>query len=252
VSDDATFSNLLHLSLNLLYLKKLFLILLLPVLLTSCEARLENDARALFKTRVLDVSGNPIVNMEVTATTFRTNRFIIGQELSKFSPPDEDFILGKGITNENGQVEFVMLVDGSFFLNFNSERYTNYKISVSRRELDDDYLLDIPETILKESSNVEIEFVNTSGTTEEYSATFELESLDCDLIYSNDMLSQDEDCVFYNNQPRRFNRTSNDGTFELSVFYPSVIDVVFTDALGNQSMRTYTITSALESYEITY
>lgn len=232
-------------------MRKLFL-LLLPILLVSCEARLENDVRALFKTRVVDVSGNPIANMEVSATTYRTNRFIIGQELSKFSPADEDFILGKGITNENGQVEFVMLIDGSFFINFNTENYAANKISVSRQELNDDYLLDIPETVLKAASNVQIEFVNTSGTAEEYSATFEFESLDCNLIYSNNTLAQDEDCIFFNNQSSRFNRTANDGIFELNLFYPSVIEVRFTDATGNESIRTFTITSALERYEITY
>ncbi|WP_213523550.1 hypothetical protein [Nonlabens sp.] len=232
-------------------MRKLFL-LLLPILLVSCEARLENDVRALFKTRVVDVSGNPIANMEVSATTYRTNRFIIGQELSKFSPADEDFILGKGITNENGQVEFVMLIDGSFFINFNTENYAANKISVSRQELNDDYLLDIPETVLKAASNVQIEFVNTSGTTEEYTATFEYESLDCGLIYRNNTLTQDEDCIFYTMQSTRFNSTSDDGIINLNVFYPSIIEVQFTDAVGNESIRTFTITSALESYEITY
>jgi hypothetical protein len=232
-------------------MRKLFF-LLLPILLVSCEARLENDARALFKTRVVDVSGDPITNMEVNATTYRTNSFVTGQERSKFSPADENFILGKGITNENGQVEFVMLVDGDFFLNFNSENYAANKISVSRQELNDDYLLDIPETILKETSTVEIEFVNTSGTTEEYNATFDFESLDCALIYRNDMLTQDQDCIFYNFQSTSFNRTANDGIFELNLFYPSVIEVRFTDAMGNESLSTFIITSALERYEITY
>tara|TARA_R110000850_G_scaffold9113_17_gene33664 strand:+ start:1489 stop:2187 length:699 start_codon:yes stop_codon:yes gene_type:complete len=232
-------------------MRKLFF-LLLPILLVSCEARLENDARALFKTRVVDASGDPIADMQVSATTYRTNRFITGQALSKFSPADEDFILGKGITDENGQVEFVMLVDGSFFISFDSEDYAANKISVSRQELNDDYLLDIPETILKETSTVEIEFVNTSGTIEEYNATFDFESLDCALIYRNDMLTQDQDCIFYNFQSTSFNRTANDGIFELNLFYPSVIEVRFTDAMGNESIRTFTITSALESYEITY
>jgi hypothetical protein len=232
-------------------MKKLFF-LFLPVLFFSCEARLENDVRALFKTRVVDVSGNPIANMKVNATTFRTNRLIIGQEFSKFSRSDEDFLLGKGMTNTNGEVEFMMLVDGEFFINFNSDNYIANKISVSRQELNNDLLLHIPETILKETALVEIDFLNTSGTAEEYNVTFDFESLDCDLIYRNDMLAQDEECLFNTNLSRRFNRTIDDGSFALNVFYPSVIDVVYTDTLGNESIRTFTVTSPLERYEITY
>jgi hypothetical protein len=232
-------------------MKKLFF-LFLPVFLFSCEARLEDDVRALFKTRVIDVSGNPIANMKVNATTFRTVRLVIGQEFSKFSQDDEDFLLGKGITNTNGEVEFMMLVDGGFFINFNSENYRANKISVSRQELNNDLLLFIPETILKETALVEIDFLNTSGTTEEYDVAFDFESLDCDLIYRNDMLAQDEECLFYTNLSRGFNRAIDDGTFALNVFYPSVIDVVYTNMLGNESIRTFTITSPLERYEIPY
>ena len=232
-------------------MKNLFF-LFLPVLLFSCEARLENDVRALFKTRVVDVSGNPIANMKVTATTFRTSRFVLGQEFSKFSPADEDFLLGKGITNTNGDVEFMMLVDGGFFINFNSENYRGYKIGVSRQELNNDLLLDIPETVLKETALVEIDFLNTSGATEEYDVAFDFESIDCGLIYRNDMLAQDEECLYYTNWSRGFNRTIDDGSFALNVFYPSVIDVVYTNTLGNESIRTFTITSPLERYEIPY
>ncbi|MEN8817078.1 MAG: hypothetical protein ABF274_09450 [Nonlabens sp.] len=231
---------------------KKILFLLLVCTLISCEPRLENDVRALFKTRVVDASGSPIENMLVTATTFRSFDLIIGQDIPKFSEPDEDFLLGQGVTNANGEVDFLMLVDGGFFVNFNSQNFFSNKISVSRRELGDDLFLNIPETILKEAAIVEIDFINTSGTTDSYSVTFDYESLNCDLIYSNNMLSQDEECAFFERQPREFNSNLNDGNFELNVFYPSVIEVIFTDSAGTETMRTFDINNPQERYEISY
>ncbi|MEN8898051.1 MAG: hypothetical protein ABF251_04995, partial [Nonlabens sp.] len=110
----------------------------------------------------------------------------------------------------------------------------------------------IPETILKEAAIVEIDFINTSGTTDSYSVTFDYESLNCDLIYSNNMLSQDEECAFFERQPREFNSNLNDGNFELNVFYPSVIEVIFTDSAGTETMRTFDINNPQERYEISY
>lgn len=228
------------------------LFLILPCLLISCEPRLEDDVRALFKTKVVDVSGNPIPNLEVNATTFRTFEFILGQEFTKFQPADEDFLLGKGITDANGEVEFTMLVDGGFFINFNSQNYFSNKVRISREELGEALFLNIPETVLKESAVVEIDFINTSGTTDFYEVTFDYESLNCDLIYSNNTLTQDEECDFFERQPRRFNENLNDGNFELNVFYPSTIDVVYVDNSGNESTRTFTINSPQERYEINF
>jgi hypothetical protein len=231
---------------------KKMLFLLLVCTLISCEPRLENDVRALFKTRVVDATGSPIENMLVTATTFRSFDLILGQNIPKFSEPDEDFILGEGVTNANGEVEFLMLVDGGFFVNFNSQNFFANKISVSRRELGKDLFLNIPETKLKEAAVVEIDFINTSGTRATYNVTFDYESLNCDLIYSNNMLSQDEECAFFERQPRDFNSNANDGKFELNVFYPSTFDVIFTDGSGIETMRTFDINNPRERYEITY
>lgn len=231
---------------------KKIVFLFLTIALISCEPRIDNDVRAVFKTRVVDVSGNPIEDMLVTATTFRSFELIIGQDFNKFSEPDEDFLLGQGVTNANGEVEFVMLVDGGFFINFNSQNFLSNKIRVSGQELGDDLFLNIPETILKEAAMVEIDFINTSGTTDPYNVTFDYESLNCDLIYSNNTLSQDEECDFFERQPREFNSNPNDGNFELNVFYPSTIEVVYTDGSGNETMRTFDINNPQERYEITF
>ena len=232
-------------------MKKL-LFLILACLLISCEARLEDDVRALFKTRVVDVAGNPISNLEVNATTYRTFDFILGQELTKFQPAEENFILGKGVTDANGDVEFTMLVDGGFFINFNSQNYFSNKVSISREELGDELFLNIPETILKEAAVVEIDFINTSGTADVYEVSFNYESLNCDFIYSNNTLTQDEECDFFERLPREFNQNMGDGSFELNVFYPSTIDVEYVDSSGNESTITFTINSPQERYEINF
>lgn len=231
---------------------KKILFLFLTFTLLSCEPRIEDDVRALFKTKVVDASGLPIENMVVSATTSRSFDLILSRTSNRFSDPDEDFLLGQGVTNANGEVEFVMLVDGGFFINFKSPNFLSNNIRVERQELGDDLFLNIPETILKEAAMVEVDFINTSGTTDPYSVSFDYESLSCDLIYRDNALSQDEECNFFESQAQRFNFNANDGNFELNAFYPSILEIVYTDGSGNETVRTFDITNRQERYEIFY
>jgi hypothetical protein len=218
-------------------------------LLLSCNARLDDDARALFKTRVVDVNGDPVANCEVIATNYPAfNRYSLNIE--KFSRDDDQFILGKGITDNNGQVEFTMLVDGGLFVNMVKEEAANYGFQVARQE-QIDYSVIIPETIFKETATVEIDFINTSLTTERYGVSFDFESNNCISIYNNGIFEIESDC--YNEfNTGTFNNSANDGLFVLQVLYPSTIQLEYASATGNLIETTFDVSTPNARYEIFY
>lgn len=228
---------------------RLLILFCFSALLLSCNARLDDDARALFKTRVVDVNGNAVANCKVTAKNYLSfDNFNFS--LQKISLPDENFILGRGTTDNNGEIEFTMLVDNGLFLTLEKEGATNYNFQVARQE-QEDYSVIIPETIFKETATVEIDFINTSLTTERYSVSFNFESVNCFSVYNNGVFEIEPEC-FTEFTNRTFNNTANDGLFELAVLYPSTIQVVYINATGNSIETTFDVTTPNARYEIFY
>jgi hypothetical protein len=229
--------------------------LFIAVLLVSCEARLDDDTRSYFKTKVVDSNGNPLRNAEVQVTTFRTLDFILAnQSLSKFTQPDSDFILGQGMTDDNGEVSFTMLFDTTFryFVNITSQNGDKDVVSTGIESFNDNLTLEIPLITIKDISEVQIDFTNTSGTTDVFNVQVNYFALYCNEFYENDVFVIDENCAFQNEIDTQFNVAANDGAFEFQAFYPSVINVTYTDESGNEFIEEFTINNPTERYEINY
>ncbi|WP_124981388.1 hypothetical protein [Nonlabens xiamenensis] len=227
-----------------------FTLLLLMILICSCEARLEDDIRASFSTRLLDINGDPVQGAQVTAANYNYVRTISGSRLHKFSI-DDDFILGEGITDDNGEVSFLMLVDGGCYINFTeSDRLNN--LFIPRSQLENNLAVQIPEIRLKQLANVQVEFVNTSGTNQIFTTDFKLESVYCNRVYIDGEVITDPGCEEPLNRSNFFNQSTDDGLFEFEVLFPSVIEVSYTSPSGVEMTQSFAVTQTNQRYEIQY
>ena len=77
-------------------------------------------------------------------------------------------------------------------------------------------------------------------------------ALYCNEFYENNSFTIDEDCAFQNEITTRFNETPGDGMFDFQAFYPSVINITYTDESGNEFMEEFTVNNPTERYEINY
>ena len=236
-------------------MKKL-LFLLLPIILISCEARLDDDKRAFFKTRIVDSNGLPLRNALVEVTTYRSYDFFLinGQNLAKTSEPDRDFLLGKGTTDENGEVSFTMLFDTTYryYVHIKGVDDSSKILAVAGDSFNDDLTLDIPLITMTDIANVELEFINTSGTASVYEVSVNYFAVYCDELYENNSFVRDERCEFEDEIFDVVNQTTDDGLFEFRAFYPSVMDVNYRDVAGNDVNEQFTINNPTERYEINY
>lgn len=234
---------------------KTLILLLISTLLISCEARLDDDTRAFFKTRIVDSSGSPLRNATVEVSTFRTFELIpVSQDFSKFSEPDRNFILGKGVTDQNGDVSFLLLFDTSnkYFVNITAEDGDFDVVTTGIESFNDNLTLEIPLITIKDVADVELNFFNTSGSAEVFDVEVNYFATYCNEFYENSAFILDENCAFQNEIMDRFNENANDGKFEFQAFYPSIINVYYTDESGNEFMREFTLNNPTERFEINY
>lgn len=235
-------------------MKKVFFSLLL-ILLVSCEARLDDNTRAFFKTRIVNASGDPLANASVEVATFRTFDFVpFGRTITKFTPAEEDFILGRGVTDANGEVAFNMLFDTNFkyFVNITSENGDFKTVTTGIESFNDNLTLDIPLITIQEISNIEVEFLNTSGTEEFFDVTIQYFGINCSEFFENGVFTVDEDCSFQSQLFRRINQEPEDGQFNFQAFFPSVLIISYSDQSGNDFVEEFTINNPTERYEINY
>jgi|GEM_PF-2259695 len=231
------------------------ILLLIAVLLLSCEARLDDDARAFFKTRIVDANGNPLQNADVQVTTFRTREFVrTNQAIPKFTEPDEDFILGQGVTDTNGEVAFTMLFDTTFryYVTITSQNGDKTVVSAGIESFNDNLTLEIPLITIKDIADVQLDFINTSGTTDVFNVQVNYFALNCNEFFENNAFTIDEDCAFQNEIATQLNRAAGDGAFEFKAYYPSVINLTYTNESGTEFMEEFTINNPTERYEINY
>ncbi|PRP66679.1 hypothetical protein [Nonlabens agnitus] len=235
-------------------MKKLIL-LLIPILLLSCEARLDDDKRAFFKTRIVDAQGNPINDAVVEVTNFRTfefNPFV--SSISKFSEPSRDFLLGRGVTDNNGETDFLLLFDTSneYFVNVYRDGQNIFSVATGIESFNDDLTLNIPLITVKDVAEVELDFVNTSGATDVFELRVNYFDLSCSEVFKNGEFLLDGNCGFFNQIFTRINETPDDGNFEFQAFYPSIITISLTDEAGTETIQELTINDPTERYEINY
>lgn len=231
------------------------LLLLLPVLLVSCEARLDDDTRAFFKTKIVDANGNPLRNASVEVTNFRTfELFPFNQSLNKFSQPERDFLLGKGKTNENGEVSFHMLFDTSsrYFINILGANNELKVVTTGIESFNDNLTLDIPLITIKEITDVQLDFINTSSNPDVIDVRINYFDPQCSEVFENNMFLVDPDCGFGSPIFTRINQTTNDGQFRFQAFYPSTITVVYTDSNGTELIEEFAVNNPNERYEINF
>ncbi len=230
---------------------RLLIILVLILLTTSCEPRLENNVRAQLSARVLTASNIPIPDVEVTA--FNENFINIDPySLAKFSAPEQDFILGTGLTDENGVVSYVMLLNNNSGTRVAllADGYPETIIDLADSNYKEDLEYVLEDIVLKKSSEIILEMVNTSGASNSFNVDFIYESSFCSQ-FNEQGISEDFDCNF-------FNRLSVDTTEMVNEFeffnavYPGSLLVRYTDVQGNPVEQTFIISNPNENYVINY
>ncbi|AZQ44479.1 hypothetical protein [Nonlabens ponticola] len=235
-------------------MKKLILLILVS-LLVSCEARLDNDKRGFFKTRVVNASGAPMDNLKVKLTTFRTNDFrFSNQNISKFSPADEDFLLGQGMTDANGEVSFLTLYDTNFryYVTIEMSNEEVRVIEVDETSFDEDLTLEIEEIVIRKVSQIIIDFENVSGTTDPIEVRLNYFATFCNEFYINDEFVIDEFCEFSDESRVTINAENSDESTQLLAFFPSIISIDYTDTEGNDITQEFPVNNPEERYEINY
>ncbi len=230
---------------------KYLLYLILIILLISCEARIDNNKRALFSTTVVDGSNNPVENVEVVVYSGFYSFDFQSASFTKFSDSNEDFILGSGITDSNGEVSFLMLVntDEQTSFSLTSIDYPRRIVSISNGNYASTLEYNIPTQILKQSSIVNLNFSNTTGVTDVFNAIITFESLNCSQ-YTEDGITTDVVCEERDFLP--FNQSASDTFIDIETVYPSIMTVEYTDATGAIITEQFIITNATENYVVQF
>ncbi|MBF4986177.1 hypothetical protein FNJ87_18270 [Nonlabens mediterrranea] len=221
------------------------------IFLFSCEARIDNNKRALFSTTVVDANGTPLENVEVVVYSGFYYYNLQSYSFAKFSDIDEDFILGSGITDSNGDVSFLMLVntDEQTSFSLTSDDYPRRNVSISDGNYASTLEYTLPTQTLKQSSLVSLNFSNTSGTTDVYNAITTFESINCSQFTDEGIITgvSCEDQEFF-----LINQSTSDTIVEIETVYPSIMTVEYEDATGTLITEQFMITNATESYVIQF
>lgn len=230
---------------------KYLLYLSLIILLISCEARIDNNKRALFSTAVVDESNNPVENVEVVVYSGFYSFDFQSTSFTKFSDSNEDFILGSGITDSNGEVSFLMLVntDEQTSFSLTSSDYPRRNVSISNGNYNSSLEYNIPTQTLKQSSIVNLSFSNTSGTTDFFNSIISFESLNCSQ-FTEDGITTEVICE--DREFLSFNQSASDTLIDIETVYPSTMTVEYTDATGTIITEQFMITNATENYVLQF
>lgn len=230
---------------------KYFISIILIVLLVSCEARIDNNKRAAFKTKVVDINDNPIENVEVILYSGFYFNSLQSSDLAKFSDVEEDFILGSGFTDANGEVSFLALVntDEQTSFSLTATGYPQRNITISDSNYADDLEYNIPTQMLKPLSMVIVEFSNTSGTTDVLDAFLRFESLNCSQFTETGI---SEDVVCDGREFYAINNPNGIPAIEIETVFPSLLIVEYEDTVGATITEQFMITNATENYVIQY
>ncbi|WP_405351882.1 hypothetical protein [Nonlabens sp. Asnod3-H03] len=230
---------------------KYLICLSLIVLLISCEARIDNNKRALFSTTVVDGANNPVENVEVVVYSGFYSYDFQSSSFTKFSPADEDFILGSGITDSNGDVSFLMLVntDEQTSFSLTSTDYPRRNISISNGNYAGTLDYNIPTQTLKQSAVVNLSFSNTTAVTEVFNASIFFESLNCSQFTEEGITTE---VVCEDREFLPFNQSSSDTFIDIETVYPSIMTVEYEDATGALITEQFMVTNATENYVVQF
>lgn len=224
-------------------------IVFLLTMVHSCGPVIDDDTRAFLSTRVVDQNGVAVENAKVTTASYPIiERFATVH--AKFSVEDPLFILGSGTTDSNGVVEFLTLLNGSTtFVNIESDNFETHTYEIANSFYRDDLDFSIPEIVLRPTADVNLEFVNTSGTIDSFQATIFYEGRFCSQ-FTNDGIQE-----AYNCERAGFitiDQNTVDNFIDVQVVYPSTLTLRYTDASGAMVVTDYVISNPSHDFIITY
>lgn len=230
---------------------KYIISVLLLIVLSSCVDRLDDNKRGFFKINTVDTQGSPISDMNVVVRSgFFYSDFLYSQ--AKFSDDPEQFILGEGITSEQGEASFLLLINSD---RANSVDLVLNDLYLKRLLLDDDVFsnsleYDMSTVILKPKSEVLIEFNNISGTTSGFTSTISYESVNCTQVLGT-VNPPEFDCNVELTSGFNFDNGFND-SLQLLTIYPSIITVEYQEENGVVQSEQFTVTNPIENYVINF
>jgi len=228
----------------------------LCLLLTSCEYTLESNERGRFRATVIDADGIPVSGAVVTVgdndavVGFPTGLDTEGSFQFKFTPPDQDAILGSGVSNSDGEVDFLILSGGNFLrMGVEARGGQIFGLAVSDGE-SDSWDLEIPAWDLKQSfitadlvnvtAAAEVPFISSRIISEALPQVFnngrELSVLDNRFDNLNFIVDEEEETAISS----------------VAVYLPAEIEIQIQRADGTSEMTNYLISDASDIINITY
>lgn len=227
--------------------------IIMVLLCISCEHRLDDNKRGIFKAQVVDVNGTALAGTEVIVVSssrpfddFNTYGF------NKFSQSDESFTLGRGITDANGAASFIILINGdkttSVILNY--DKHHNKELILDDAVYSGSLEYDISQIEVKPSAVATINYDNISGIMEPLGIRFFYESENCTQVRGS-LNPAVFDCErFFSTS---FNEDVVSEPLSIKTVYPSTIRVEFSDFNGGtMTTAQFTVRNPTENYVLQF
>lgn len=223
------------------YIKLILPLICLIFMASTCDVDYENNRRIVVSGKITDEAGNPLADIPVR--TFA-----------------EFYLLGKTTTDSSGDFEFISL----------ESDYENLLIRVNYL-IDDDFgLIESPYTgiqlinaqdgrpqsnyklgtlILKNTANLQLNFINTPGDTNTLSYNLSFSDTNCrTVLFNEEGLPGETECYPLHTYTGNFDESSEDFQLKVSSLLGSTVD--FTYHLNNGAAQTITI--PLNNTQTTY
>jgi hypothetical protein len=221
-------------------------------MLTACD-NLNPDERGLVRATFLDTDGSPSAGMYVELSSRLRNTVIENSDVQSLTVPESASILGNGITNDSGTVEFVTLLDG--FMKIYGLKDGKSVVSVQINNLvsqENDYSIIIPEIQLKSPAELTLNFSNQSGRTDDFFINVNtIPRENCSQIWDGNDLTDNLNCFegFYSFEILGGQEIPD---VVIQTVFPASYSYSFFDFNGNPVGNEVVVTSQNMSDEIVF
>ncbi|TXE15403.1 hypothetical protein ES692_16865 [Psychroserpens burtonensis] len=229
-----------------------FFLILIPLLILSCEVRFAPDVRVQVKGMIISDTGEPISDAQISVYTRRSS----GGYINAPGPlGTDDYLLGRNYSNQDGTFEVTSLFDRDedfSIVVFNENNYTNYSYTTSTVDyVPENLTFDLETLTLDRVATIDYNFTRTSVEGNTFQYIFNFRDTACLEYYVEGVVDSG---LSYCYQNRTLNRTLNDNRPDIagrfSSPYATVVD--FTYSINEQDPITQTFTIDQDNYEFTF
>ena len=211
----------------------------------SCEVRLEDDTRIVVEGTIIDQNNLPISNAKISVQTRRSN----------FSGGENQYILGEGYSNTNGQFSVISLYDGDedFAIEINGgDNYSTYVYKTNTINYTPlDLTFNLETVSLKKLASFNYNIVRTSGVSNTLRYSFKYIEGFCLEYYEGTTLNEYQSSCYQEQVVSQFlNDSYPDVEWLLSIPFGDVVE--FTYAINDEPEITEFITINEDNYDFTF